>query len=170
MLIPVIYFKYRMKSTCIRNALIFFYAMNKPEIILCSIIHCSVGWLKPGESGTVPSEIVPSSVLTPYIQAVLPAAPTNLTATTVSSHRINLNWTDASSNELGFRLEMRKEGEAFAEFAMITANQTSYQVTGLTPETKYYFRIRSYNLTGNSGYSDSVHATTFALPAGTVTR
>ncbi|HEX2958618.1 MAG TPA: PA14 domain-containing protein, partial [Chitinispirillaceae bacterium] len=132
--------------------------------------NCSVGWLKPGENGTVPSEIVPSSVLTPYIPAVLPATPANLTATTLSSHRINLSWTDASYNELGFKLEMKQDGGIFSEFAMITSNQTSYQVTGLSPEKTYHFRIRSYNVTGSSGYSDSVSATTFALPAGTLTR
>lgn len=65
---------------------------------------------------------------------------------------------------------MKKEGETFSEFAMITSNQTFYQVTGLTPETRYYFRIRSYNLTGNFDYSDSVNATTFAFSSGTVTR
>lgn len=132
--------------------------------------NCSVGWIKPGECGSAPSEIVPSSVLTPYIPAVLPAKPTNLSTIAVSSHRIDINWTGASSNELGFRLEMKKEGDTFSEFVMITSNQTSYQVTGLIPETRYYFRIRSYNLTGNSDYTDSTSATTFAETIGKVTR
>lgn len=132
--------------------------------------NCTVGWLKPGQSGSVPSEIVPSSVLTPYVPAALPEKPTNLTAMAVSSQEIDLSWTDASNNELGFRLEIKKEGEEFPEFALITSNQTFYRVTGLVPETRYYFRILSYNFTGNSEYSDSTSAVTFAASEGKISR
>jgi hypothetical protein len=31
--------------------------------------HLSVGWLKPGENGNTPSEVVPGSVLTPFVAA-----------------------------------------------------------------------------------------------------
>ncbi len=37
--------------------------------------NAAVGWLKPGQSGTVPSEVVPTGVLSPYIA---PATPTGL--------------------------------------------------------------------------------------------
>jgi len=131
--------------------------------------HCSVGWIKPGESGSVPSEIVPSSVLTPHFPKILPAAPTGLTATADSPFRINLSWTDQSWNESGFLLEVKEDGGRFTEFDSIASNQTSYQVNGLSPDTWYYFRIRAYNSYGKSDYSDSACLTTGSALSGTAT-
>jgi hypothetical protein len=34
--------------------------------------HLSVGWLKPGESGTQPSEIIPGTQLAPYVDSAAP--------------------------------------------------------------------------------------------------
>src|SRR4029453_18764860 len=39
-----------------------------------------------------------------------PAAPTNLTATALSSSQINLSWTDHSNNETGFKVERASHG------------------------------------------------------------
>jgi len=131
--------------------------------------NCSVGWLKPGQSGSVPSEIVPSSVLSPYFPTEAPAAPTNLTAT-ASSSRIDLSWTDASNNECCFTIQMKFGSGEFKNIAIVGANQTSYQVTGLIPETNYMFRIRACNTYGNSDYNDTIQVTTYAVVVGGATR
>lgn len=34
--------------------------------------HVAVGWLKPGQTGSVPSEVIPGSQLSPYVEPVLP--------------------------------------------------------------------------------------------------
>jgi len=52
----------------------------------------------------------------------------------------------------------------------IVANQTSYQITGLNPESLYSFRVRAYNAFAASGYSNISQNRTFALPQGTITR
>jgi len=132
--------------------------------------HCSVGWIKPSESDTIPSEIVPSRVLSPHIPKVLPAVPTSLTATAKSPFRINLSWTDQSWNESGFILEFKEDGGRFTEFDSVAANQTKYQVNGLSPNTRYCFRIRAYNSTGKSDYSDSSCVATGSALTGTATR
>ncbi len=41
-----------------------------------------------------------------------PAAPSNLTATTISAHEIELGWQDNSNNEDEFRIEIRDDGAA----------------------------------------------------------
>jgi titin len=95
----------------------------------------------------------------------LPAAPSGLTATTISSSRIDLTWTDNSNNESGFKIE-RKTGNAgtFAEIATVGANVTSFSSADLNANTKYFYRVRAYNAGGNSAYANMVEATTLPKP------
>ena len=91
----------------------------------------------------------------------VPSAPSSLAATVVSSTQINLTWADNSDNESGFIVQ-RKTGSSSANvdyFDYLDANITSYQNTGLTDATVYYYTIVAYNSTGNS-VSNEVSATT----------
>lgn len=93
----------------------------------------------------------------------VPAAPSNLTATAVSTSQINLAWTDNSSNESGFRVE-RCQGNNCTNFVQIVQlgpNVTSYPNTGLARNKVYRYRVRAFNGTGNSGYSNIATARTF---------
>ncbi len=94
-----------------------------------------------------------------------PAAPTNLTATAVSSSRIDLAWTDNSTNEGGFKVERSTDGVTFTQVAQVGANITTYSNTGLAGGTTYAFRVRAYDGTNNSAYSNTASATTVAAPA-----
>lgn len=91
-----------------------------------------------------------------------PTAPSSLTATANGTTAINLSWTDNSNNETGFKLERKTgSGGTYAEIASsIAANATSYSNTGLTAGTTYFYRLRSYNASGNSSYSNEASATT----------
>jgi RHS repeat-associated protein len=90
-----------------------------------------------------------------------PAAPTGLTASAVSNTEITLNWTDASTNETGFRIERKTgAGGTYGEIALVGANATSYNNTGLASGVEYYYRIRATNNVGDSGYSNEASATT----------
>jgi subtilisin len=105
-----------------------------------------------------------SNIATAITQAApaLPAAPSNLTAAVVSRSQINLTWTDNSSNETGFKIERCKGSTCtnFTQIATVGANVTSYSNTGLSANTTYRFRVRAYNASGNSAYSNIVNATT----------
>jgi tripartite motif-containing protein 71 len=95
------------------------------------------------------------------------AAPSNLSATAASSSQINLTWTDDAGNEQGFKIE-RCAGAGCTNFAQIAtagANVTSYSNTGLTPSTSYTYRVRAYNTSGDSAYSNTASATTAPAPA-----
>ena len=94
-----------------------------------------------------------------------PTAPTNLTATAVSGTQVNLSWADNSSDEEGFLLERSLDGNTFIEIAALGANETEYLDTGLSLATTYYYRVRSYNLAGDSAYSAVADITTPTLPA-----
>jgi len=98
-----------------------------------------------------------------------PAAPTNLSATAVSSSQINLVWTDNSNNESGFKIDQSTDNVNFAEVATVGENALAYSVTGLSAATTYYFRVRASNVAGDSAYSNTANATTLQLPPATPT-
>jgi len=90
-----------------------------------------------------------------------PSAPSNLTATAVSSTQINLSWSDNSTNETGFKIEQKiGSSGTYAQIATVGANVVTYSVSGLSPSTTYYYRVRAYNSYGDSGYSNEAYATT----------
>jgi len=93
---------------------------------------------------------------------VPPAAPSNLTATAISSSRISLSWTDNSS-ETGFKVERATDSGFIANLTLVTttaANATNYTDSGLSPVTTYYYRVCATNPAGVSGYSTPANATT----------
>jgi len=93
-----------------------------------------------------------------------PAAPTNLKATAVSGSQIDLTWTsnDLSPNRAdGYRIEQSPDGQTgWVQVATSGAMTTSYAVGGLTLSSVYYFRVRAFNVVGNSNYSNVTNATT----------
>ncbi|MBU0569010.1 fibronectin type III domain-containing protein [bacterium] len=91
----------------------------------------------------------------------IPAAPTNLIATAISSSQINLTWQDKSNNEDSFKIERKVEGETYSEIATVSANTTTYLDPGLSQGTTYCYRVKAYNSAGDSGYSNEACTETF---------
>jgi hypothetical protein len=89
-------------------------------------------------------------------------APSNLTATAVSSTQVNLSWNDNSSDERGFKLE-RRIGTTGKWSKLKTAgmNITSYSDIKAKSGTQYYYRVRAYKSGGYSDYSNEASAITF---------
>jgi RHS repeat-associated protein/fibro-slime domain-containing protein len=103
-----------------------------------------------------------------------PAAPTDLVATAVSSSRIDLTWTDKSSNESGFKICRKKSGDADYDWIdTVSADVTTYNDDddgdGPEPSTTYDYKVYAYNAYGNSVSSNIATATTFAAPPGQAT-
>ncbi len=93
---------------------------------------------------------------------VVPDAPSSLTATALSTNQIRLSWTDNATNEDGFRIE-RCKGSTCTNFALIATvgpNVTTYANSGLSKNTTYRYRVRAYNASGTSAYSNIASATT----------
>ncbi|MFX4263269.1 stalk domain-containing protein [Pelotomaculum propionicicum] len=93
-----------------------------------------------------------------------PSAPSGLAASAVSSSEIELTWEDNSDNETGFIIERKKSGSAYTRVAEVGEDSTTYTCSGLSVDTKYYFRLRAYNDTGDSDYSNEAGATTLDVP------
>ena len=91
-----------------------------------------------------------------------PQGPNELAATPESGGRINLSWTDLSSNESRFEIERKTgPGGTYSRIANVAADETSYSDTGLNEKTTYYYRVRALNSAGNSDYSNEANATTY---------
>jgi predicted phage tail protein len=111
-----------------------------------------------------------TSVMSATTLAIAPAAPTELTATAVSSSQINLAWKDNSSNETGFKVDRSTSATGpWKLIATKTANVVSYQNTGLTAGRTYYYRVRAINAIGQSVNTRVMSATTLAIARTTPT-
>ncbi len=96
-----------------------------------------------------------------------PNAPSNMTASN-SGGGIQLNWSDNSGNETGFRLERGNDGEGYAVFKTVGAGVTTYTDAGFCPGKTFKYRVRAINGSGVSSPSGVASATSIApgLSAG----
>ena len=76
----------------------------------------------------------------------------NLTATAISSSKINLTW-DAVNNVSGYNVY--RDGQKIA-----TVTETTHVDTKLTPETQYCYAVTTITSYGESGFSEETCATT----------
>jgi len=95
----------------------------------------------------------------PIVGAII--APNYLNASAANLTQINLNWTDNSNEELGFRIQRRTSTSGYSEITTVGANTTFYSDTGLEPYTRYYYRVQAYNFVDPpSPYSNEASAKT----------
>jgi len=91
-----------------------------------------------------------------------PVAPTVLNSNPINNTQINLNWTDNSNNEDGFKIERKTTvSGTYSEIAQVGPNIAAYNSTSLAGGTQYCYRVRSYNTAGNSTYTNESCNTTF---------
>jgi hypothetical protein len=93
----------------------------------------------------------------------LPARPTGLSATNITQTSLTLNWLDNSNNESGFTIQVATNN-TFTTIVLTIAdtgsNATSYNIAGLTRNTRYYFRVRAFNIAGFSPWSPTFNVRT----------
>ena len=82
-------------------------------------------------------------------------APQQLAATALGETEALLEWNDVTDNETAFLIERSLTfNNGYEEIASVGENVTSYNDTGLEPQTGYYYRIRSANDQDTSVYSN----------------
>ncbi|HXU30535.1 MAG TPA: fibronectin type III domain-containing protein, partial [Thermoanaerobaculia bacterium] len=98
-----------------------------------------------------------SNVATATTGQPLPAAPSGLAATyNATTRQFTLTWIDNSTNEQGFVPQFSYSGSAFSDLAPVGANVTTFASGANPPVGSYQFKVRAYNATGSSGYSNVV--------------
>lgn len=84
--------------------------------------------------------------------------PSGFTATASSSTEVVLSWADFVGN--AYSIERENEPGEFDEIAAIASGVFTHTDTGLTAGTEYKYRLRAYDGTTWSRYTDVVTATT----------
>jgi hypothetical protein len=83
-----------------------------------------------------------------------PAAPTQIKATAQSYNKIKVAWTDNSNDETGFEVYRSTSlSGPFNIIATVGANKVEYMDSLLQPQTTYYYKLKSINKYGDSGFS-----------------
>jgi len=90
--------------------------------------------------------------------AIAPAAPTNLAAV-VSGSSVSLAWARNSTNENGFKIERAiAPSGGFSEIGTTGPGVLAFLDQAVTVGTSYSYRVRAFNVVGNSDYSNSITA------------
>jgi len=83
-------------------------------------------------------------------------APSDLRAIVISEREVELRWRDNSDNEEGFKLERKALNSEYREIAKLGVNINYYLDNTVTPKMFYYYRVKAYNKSGESAYSNEV--------------
>jgi len=97
-----------------------------------------------------------------------PSAPTDLVVLEVTANAIALGWKDNSDDESGFELyRTEPNGETFSLLVRLGPDVTTYRDDSppLEPGALYRYRVRAYNASGASGWSNTVEQRTGIPPS-----
>ncbi len=101
----------------------------------------------------------------PQVAKILPIAPSNLKATSLSITEIKLTWIDNSTNEDGFKIERKDVTSDFKVIATLGIDKTEYKDSLLTPYLQYVYRAYAFNTLGKSlTYTNTDSAATYGVP------
>ena len=107
-----------------------------------------------------------ADMVTNTVAADIPDAPTGLTATTTRTRDVTLDWTapsDIGSSAIsGYQIEVSTDSATNWETAEADtgSTDTSYKHEGLTPNTRYDYRVSAINADGVGTASTTINTTT----------
>ncbi|HMG33135.1 MAG TPA: putative Ig domain-containing protein [Blastocatellia bacterium] len=116
--------------------------MRLNDVAICPFTVAQIGW-------------------TAAVPKPPPTAPSGLLATASGPNQVSLIWQDTSSSEDGFQIERQGGSTAdFSQIAVVAANSTSYSDATAVANTSYTYRVRAFNATGISDYSNQASVVT----------
>ena len=97
----------------------------------------------------------------------VPAAPSGLDAAAAGTSQIDLTWTAASEDVLGYIIDKKIDG-AFQTLTIVDPDVTTYSEIGLQESTEYTYKLRCYNVYGISDATSEVVVSTEAAEEGVI--
>lgn len=82
-----------------------------------------------------------------------PYAPKNLTASTDRFNNVTLTWTEGAGEENGFIIEQKLSGNEYRQIGKAFRDTDKYTISAV-PSGSYTYRIKAYNSSGESPYSN----------------
>jgi len=107
-------------------------------------------WSNVAEGSTLPSD-GPTAP---------PVAPSELEVWDIGEDWIEVTWFDESENEVQFRIQISPDGASWSDHGTVAADEEFYTASGLSPNTRYYFRVRAENAAGPSAWAGPVDGKT----------
>jgi hypothetical protein len=137
--------------SCTRNSTECMMRLN--ELALCPFTVAQIGW-------------------TAAVPKPPPSAPSGLVASASSPNQVALIWQDTSTVEDGFQIERRGGSSAdFSQIGVVSVNSTSYVDPSVLSNTAYAYRVRAFNGSGISAFTNEAPvitpSTNSALAIGT---
>ena len=109
--------------------------------------NLSVGWAKPGESTSAPSEVVPgTSLMTQLPDTQSPSAPTNLTSSNITMTSFTLSWSASTDNVGVTGYDVYQDG---IKINPSNITGTSFNVTGLVAGVSYNYYVLAKDAAGH---------------------
>ncbi len=105
--------------------------------------------------------------LTPPVQTPALKNPKDLHVAAYPGGEIHLFWTDNTPDETGYVVQRAEGifGTGWQDYATLPANTTFFVDPTVIPGQSYWYRIRAFNNSGNSSYSNESYSTAFeAVP------
>ena len=99
-------------------------------------------------------------------QADVPGQVTGLTGSPGDS-RVSLSWGEPSNGGAaiqGYRVQWRSGAEAYSSSRQVTVTGRSRNITGLSNDRTYQFRVAAYNTRGQGEWSREISSTPFTVP------
>ena len=97
-----------------------------------------------------------------------PTPPSSLLVTALSSGTLRLQWTDETTDETGFEVQMRREGSEFTFATLLEADPdaTMVDIEELFSDSGFEFRMRALTDAGNSSWTPVASGSTLPYMVG----
>lgn len=103
-----------------------------------------------------------SLIIQSYANPAPLLSPADLRVIDKKTNSITLQWQDRASAETGYEVWRSVNGGSYSLLKTLGAGVVSYKDSALTPNTTYFYTVRTIKSTTKSSYTSPVGATTYA--------